>query len=586
MDRLPLPQEQEAGWDYNQYLNQTPRTSSSEATGAAWDIAQMDTGVGLLSRWKARRDFEALGAKPLDPDEANARYPGMPKPFREPIDPYVAQMLNDQNETKRSLENKIMAGPDDNWTKTKMFGAGVVAHLMDPLEFGAGAVTGWGVGGVLAKTAMGARLAEAGAAGKVAFSAVESLGGNVAQNVAQEGVIAANAAQEQQDYDIHDGISNALIGAAFGTMFHMGIKEGFAPAVGKTYSAGKNLARNLFAKTPEADMAIVRTIVSQAERDFNPDIHPIIKAIAKETDVRPDDFPGKFSYDYTPATREDLAGRKFYFPAKANEKFSGADRILIGDERMIGAQGSDNPGVANAGANRSFSDGSGVVWEADGSKLKPVFLSERVGEDLSSSYVEALKDIVDNPVDFVNNATHGEVLDTMWEAVDSGLKEPADVLKVQDEMKAKGYNAVIEDGSNVMGEAHRPHNLVTLLDDSAIEPLGYKSTDPEIRQAPQGDELARIARDANDPLNNTLVDRVAYQKFQEDLKNLESMGSADPLTEVDKKVNEFMEDTKLLEKTGQADPERLASMEQLQEFAKDAENWHVALKALKNCVGA
>ena len=59
----------------------------------------LDDSEGYLLRWKVQHDLEQeleeARAEKISAEEANSRWPGLPKPFSEPIYPRLAQLIAD-----------------------------------------------------------------------------------------------------------------------------------------------------------------------------------------------------------------------------------------------------------------------------------------------------------------------------------------------------------------------------------------------------------------------------------------------------------------------------------------------------------
>lgn len=304
MARVPLNFNSEgADRSFEEYMAQPPKVSETDAAVAALDLAWHDTAVGLYARSSAIKELESGGATKLSPVEANKLYPGMPTPFREPVNPYVAQMLYDTEKEKAELQWKISRGPTDGWSKTKQFGVGLLAHALDPAEFGVGAVAGWGVGGAVTRGVFGTRLAQVagrvaageqvGAAARVGYNVAEAGAGNLIENTLQEGyqTMVENTEGITPIRSTGEIINDIAISTFAGTALGTGIKE---------VSFQLNSLKRIFRETsPEADLINARQTLSALETEMRPDGTPLIKALSQETSVLPQDF-GKPAYTYEP----------------------------------------------------------------------------------------------------------------------------------------------------------------------------------------------------------------------------------------------------------------------------------------------
>ena len=143
-------------------------TTYEDARDATAEDSFLGTAMGLIARRMAVNELESQTDQKISADEANKRFPGLDTPFREEVNPYVAQYTYDRFMERREREEKIANGPSDTWSKTKLLGVGILTHLMDPIETGANIMGGWAVGGAIKAGAFGARAASVAKAGMAA----------------------------------------------------------------------------------------------------------------------------------------------------------------------------------------------------------------------------------------------------------------------------------------------------------------------------------------------------------------------------------------------------------------------------------
>lgn len=497
LDRNTLKTVESSDRSFDDYMGQAPMVSSSEATDAAYDLAWQDSAVGLVARYNANKQFESSGAKPLTPDEANKMYPDMDEPFRDPVNPYVAQMKHDTVTGRRELEQKIQEGPQDRWTKTKVFGAGMLAHMADPIEFGAGAIVGWGVGGLMAEGAFGAGAAKI--AGSVAsktatigehlaYDAAQGGGGAFVQSVAQEGaqkVVEGNEGivDPRSNYEIATDV-------LFGTVAAFGMQSG-----GKLISHGlgfgmEGTKRFLRGTSPEADLVIARNIVASVEREAVPNVRPILDAIARETNV-PHEAVG---YDFVPFKGGSLEGKKLFTAVPSHD---GSVTAALGNDYGFGTHITDNPGVANAAANRGFADGAGTLREVAISDLKPLNIDGPFEPNLAKEISGILKraDVDIDPL----TSSASDMLSYVRNAVDAGILDESSFNDVQVAIKGAGYDSLISEGRNMDGVDHLPHNHITLLDDGKMEVKGDYAPNNKLVENPSDKDIADFQKQAEQP---------------------------------------------------------------------------------------
>ena len=569
-------------------------TSSSEATGAAFDLAVDETAMMIGQRLYSVNELENQTKQKLTPAQANERFPNMPVPFREDVNPYIAQLQYDKMEEKRRLEAKIQNGPDDAWTQTKTIGAGFVAHMMDPLEIGASMLTGWGVGNAIGRTAWGAQMA---LKSPTAFAAVESVAGNLIENTIQEVGIAEAQGKEGVDYDPVQGLANIAISTFAGTGVSMGIKAAAkgigSTKIGQEFNAGVSKVREKIRLTeseiahnvrerflgqtsPEADLPIARSIVSNLDNDYRPNLSPMLNTLGKEIDVNPGDFGGP-RYDYAPLA--DAKERKFYAATKDATTFADGQRIAIHDDYKLGTQITDNPGRANAASVRTLSDSTGAVHEMQiQGELRPANLNDYVPDNMKEWVGKQLEYL---DVKFDEEMSLKDVLDTFEQAIDEGGFDPSFRAELKEELMSKGYNALISDGTTHLGVPQSAHNALTILDDSLLsEPRSFSPDRQMVRPPDQADVKALESR--TDFKNRTIMDGEKFDAFVERTKAI-----ADTPEQIDfkKDIQETLEELDSLEKQGMFDEGEAKQLQSLREAnARFGTNWTL-LKAVKSCVG-
>lgn len=563
---------------FEEYQNQAPIVSSSEATGAAFDLAWRDSLVGLYARSNAVDELNSNGMTPLSAEEANKQFPGMAEPFREPVNPVVAQFKYDQQAEVQDLQRKMSQGPNDSWTQSKMFGAGLAAHMLDPVEFGAGAMVGWAVGGAAAagllgqgaKTiATGAAAEGAGLGTRLAFDAIEGAGGAFIENVGQEII--------QKGVEDKEGIVNERSAGEIATDVLIGTVAAFGmQAIPKSVARGVDLGfegtRRFFRNTsPEADLPVARHIISSSERGTLPDITPLTHAISKETDV-----PGSVvNYEYRPL--DTPKGKTFYVATR--DAAVDAPRVPLGDDFGFGTHLTDHPGVANAAGARSMADGVGTVSEVNVDSLTPLRLDQPLPNNLREPIKDLMKKV--DAVDALNfdELSTKDILIGIRNAVDAGLLAEEDLLKVKGILQQGGYDSLISDGKSFNGIEHTPHNNVILLDDTKIKAGKTYDANPEFTRKPTPEELDAARMKAENP-KRFLGDEDRYEKNFEGLRQ-ESIESLDP--DLQKQFEEGLEDLIELEKQGGLDADEVKLIETLKTDKLNAEDRFTALKAFKLC---
>lgn len=573
---------------FEQYQNRAPLQVTSEDSGrAAFALADQETAMGLTARYKAASELASQGARKLQPEEANARYPDMPTPWKEPVDPYLAQQLYDRHQDNAKLQATIEAGPQDSWTKLKNFGAGLLAHAMDPVELGAGMIAGWGTGAVVARTAWGAATAgaiktgTASLAARTAMNAIEGVSGNLIQSAALEtGSHQVTAAEMNPEApDLYEGMQQVAINTFFGSLFHMGIKEGSFHLIGPANRV-QRLVRNT---SPEADLVVARTTFSQVERGIKPNPDALLEALAQETDVKGGD------YNFRPDTVTE-PGKKFYVPSDPNELLHPLKVRPVGDQMgsHVGEgtiKMTDNVDVAGAAANRGMADQPGVVFEVEAKDLNPINIHEPLPEHALPAFKEAADGVLTEKE--MAKLTPKEILSTIWDDIDNGKITADRITKLQDDLKALGYNAFQGDGSQVMGFEHSQHNDLAVFDHDILKPTDKfdANTAPRNDPDPQTlkDEQAR-QQDAGQRLgiDQKVVDQADKKLFEADAQGLTK---PDNMKFLEESLEAQKEQLATMDKQGLLDPQEKADLETLREMEKQPEIYKTLAKALGGCIG-
>lgn len=590
-ERVPLPIDTVENPPEGQ-VDDIPLTlTSSQATKAAFQSVS-DTGAMLVARFLAKRELEEQGATKLTVEEANARFPGMRSPFREPVSPYVAQHLFDRDQEQRILEERVQAGPDDAWTKTKQFGAGVLAHMMDPIEFGVGAVAGWGVGaaigrglfgGKLAKTALQVSSRTATRAGRIAVSAAEAGAGGVIENTLQEAAVAGVTSEEGGEYDAVEGMKNIAVGTFFGLIPGVAIKEASHYL---DMGLNRKAATQLRNTSPEADLMVVRNAVGNMVENKTPDPSRVFQALNKETDVTPEKFGNKFQYSYEKMTPEVSATpRKLYAVGLPEEGFYGAKKLEVGDGFGLGMQLTDNPGVANAASVRGLADSQQGVWTVQVDSLKPLDLNEPLPENLRGVFEARLREAGDDsPEVTLNELSPKETLEHLRSLVEDYDGPESALTGLRDDLRAAGYDSLVHDGARRQGTPHAQHNVIELLDEMKGRPEGWKNPDRTIVNKPTPEEQRLAFEDFQSLDRRWDMDA---PRMRERMAAAESIDTSPKtvLGDVDGVHMELIEEFDSLDKQGLLDAGTRQELQKLKEIDAEIEAQDTLVKAASFCVG-
>lgn len=587
---LPLSQENEMSFD--QYKERGPlQISSFDTARASYNLSEQGTALGIYNRAKAF-DTADVG-RVLSPEQANAQYPEMPTKWKEPVKANVAQMLSDQHRENAQFQEMIDRGPQDFYAKAKNFGAGLLAHAMDPVELGTAMLAGWGAGAVLTRTALGAAAAESLAmsaavpgsseavalaargvsratfATRLGFHTAEAVSGNFAQMSALEGAGFAQSKRENQPVDPYEGMQNVIANTFFGSLFHVGIKE-------LSFGAKRAYLRFLKNTSPEADLGLARGVVSQVERSVKPNVEPLVSALANETNVK-----GDVPFEPLDTTKPN-PDQKFYIASGDGTIDPSAVRP-IGEDFGGDLRVTDNPNVANAAAARSMADSPGHVVEVSLKDLNALDLNETLPKEAIASFETAMDGVVRK--EDISMLSPREMIQTLWNEIDHGNVPPERLTKLHEDLKAAGYNALLDDGKSLYGYEHEPHNNLTILDHSIIEQKGATPADPSIRNDISPEIAKQEITRQQDPGQKMGMDQKLIDDFNKSLEQADHEGTSkiDNL-QIDEKVQAQREYLEGLDKQGLLDAYDKQELEILKQMEKEPELMKTAAKALAGCI--
>lgn len=585
---MPFNFGQDEESSYQSQLETRPvPTSYEEASQATQEESFLGTAVGLLTRNYALNELQNQTSARLSPEEANEKYPGMDVPFREPVSPYVAQYKHDQFMEKRQREEKILNGPSDVWSKTKMMGVGVLTHLLDPIETGANIMGGWAVGGAIKAGAFGSRAAAVAAQGarasfaaRVGLGVAENATSELAFNTAQGLGEAITSAREGVEVDPIDILGDIAINTLAGTAFGVGVKElshGISARMkpAKAFESGAEITDFLRDTSPEADLPIMRSAVSDVDSHRVPRINELTEALARETSVAPN---GKFDYTFEKLPEVVPDGKRMYVAAHGADLKGGT---FLPSERMgDGIHLTDNPGVANAAAARSMADGVGTVHEIDLTGMRLLDLDQPLPENVSA----ALKGLADEMGVDLQNTTGKDFMDFVQGFEKAEFVPEGTAKNVQNQLRELGYDGITHNGSTRNGVDHVSHNAIMLLDDTKASSKGFYSADPATRNTPSADLLTRAENNSSSFGQRFDIDEPAMERFVQEIRDME-LNETSAVKSLKEHLETNTQRLQELNKQGLLDERALKELEGLTDLKTRLEDEHTLVKAAIYCVG-
>lgn len=371
-------------------------------TEAASKLAGMDTFTANWARNTALDEMESRGGPKMSPDELNKKYPNVEKPWTQPTSELVAFHLNEEGAQRNKLKQAMSEAPGSGFYKgTVNFSQGLLAHAMDPVEFGVGAfaapIISGAAGSVAARTAGGLSAAASVVAKGtgLGFDVAEGIIGNAALEPYQY----SSAQRAQVDYSVSDSIISTIGGgAAFPLLKFGGVKA---------FSGLKNLPAS-------TTLTAIKNGLGQIYSGKKPDI-----SLARDTfdeikfgGPKEGTVTGKVRSDYTfaPKTTEEFKSSPVFMASKQAGTLEGGTKIVSSESFGEGGlYGTDNPHHANATAAHSLdTDGpNGDIFQARlddlnlldiTSKNKELIESLELPDDLKALVGDAqtIKEALDN----------------------------------------------------------------------------------------------------------------------------------------------------------------------------------------------
>lgn len=384
---------------------------------AAYELASMDTFVSGWARNTALDEMEGTSTKRLTAKELNEKYKDVEKPFTQPMSELAAFHLNEEGAKRKRLQSIIANGPEGKfYGGVKNIGASLVAHALDPVEFGAGALGGMALRGVGTIAASGA-IGESTAIMK-AGQVVSNVGftgeviENAITNAALEPFMAAQMDRAQMDYGIEDAFMNIVAGSVAFPILKVGAKKLRGLGDSTQVMAVKNSIGQVidgFTPTPEAHVKV----------------HEDIKfSQPKETAVLGE---VRSNYKFQPLDKVAAAKNRLFFAGAKDSTLSISTPQADGLIHL-----SDNPNIVNNVAAHPMNDSINDITEVSIDNIKTLDLD--VKEDFSSiDFSDNIKKILEEA------STLREALEKLDEAE---IKE--DFIE---KVKESGYDGFFESDS-------------------------------------------------------------------------------------------------------------------------------------------
>lgn len=522
-------------------------TKLKESSASA-PVGFMTDEPGALIRMSVQNQTEqenqSRGINKIKPEEANKRYPGMPVPFTEPVDPYVAELQYNDFKHREYLSN--WAGRAAGMPRGTDFAAGVIGGFADPLYMGLGLATGG------AATALGVKQT-------VRNVFLQNLGINVAAGIPTF----IQEQRERQDVTLGGAAQQAVEGAVGGTIFHYAA-QGLAHAL----KMGIDWARG----TPiDVQEQTFKRVVAQHEQGAKVDA----KTGVFEDQMRRSGQMADGTNPHVYAT-EQLPENTHYVGMRADGTFVTTNPnlgpgIQTSDHgQMINNMASDGKGGGMVGRLKMPEDlklfdlEQPAVAEhgAENSLLKAI--EEKTGIKLEPKEGESVKDVLDR--------MHSQVTDpNAWHEM------MGEVNKLAESQGFKGYEFT---GRDAAGNPTDDRTHLFLADNRLT------GNSPEGLEAPLLADQ-RVAPDAQFQANEqtipTISDEEKHLSYQAETQARQA--SRDYTPELEKEVHDLMTGKPVGSDPADLDPlieeQSKAAQAKLQELAADDPHLKEELEQIK-----
>ncbi len=515
----------------------------SEVWDAGLELAQQETFIGTWARNTAVEEMNKGPARILSAKEANEAYP-VEKAWDKPVNEQTALHLSEEHARKQELKRTIEAGPTGAWGTN--FAASTIAHVLDPVETGAGLLLGMGLAGIgsaLARSAAPAvaRTGQLLAKGGFAKDVAENFVGNLAA----EAYVVEGADTARTNYDYRDAVYNSVIGSIVGTGVSRGATYGVKKAFGK-----------ILGKNDNAVGAAVAGTRGALENGKLPDVDGPAKAYNEIAHGNPP--PGaqmgqsRSEFKFTPFESDQAGDIKFFAPTKQAGTMDGGTR-QVGDYFGEGLTITDNPHVANNIAGHHMEDLKTDVAEIslEDARLfdldKPVELTPEEFATLPESIQGILQEA----------ESYRDAVTQMRQLVDEDELTEQAFEEMNAFVRSQGYDGykLAHDGENPFHQVHIFPESASKLKQGAL----YKADVASVPQPNQA-RMAKETQTMGSPESDLFFDAAAKKEWDDFTVPAEK-----EIADTAKVLDEHVATLDSMEKAGMLDPEMKKVVETIKE---------------------
>ena len=512
---------------FEDYMNQKPTYTGTDSMEAAFNSAWEGTAVGSLTRMyqmhEAKEMADEMGSSPQSPQDLNKQYPGLPQPFTEPTDPFTAGEIARRQTEQKQLSQEMQYGPQGKLYSVGRFGAGMLAHALDPVEMGANVATGFAADTALGATAVGA---------KIGFGVAEKSIPQLVGTGIVEGAAGTAATEPLQWYaNKQDNTPNSAWQSA-GNILMGGLMYGAIKGVG---GAGARFLKRLNGNQLEM---LHNVTTGQLANDKVPNPEPLEREFALEQvgappNADPNDprtFNPDLPYTFKEIRPENQHTVKFYVPKDSVQASARAGNMVkVGDDFGNGLYMTDNPAAANGISGAKTLNVPGSIHEANlkgGANLLDLdaklneknaapfqkFLDEFTSVDENGQPDMTLKGSVD-----ASKLSPREIYEVLREGVDRGEFHEKVLQDFNDAVQATGKDGIKYQVDETNGIKHDPYNVAMLFDkdsDKLVEGKAHLPNTDAVYKPPT-DEVQSVGDKSLSHETDLYHEPEAEQKFQD-----------------------------------------------------------------------
>ena len=538
-----------------------------QSLSASFDLSQLDSTVISIARQTTLRDAEEKGGTERPTNELNEMFKDQGITFERPMNLRAASLIADRRKDRANLQNVIDRGPQGGFYGIAKFGASLLPHALDPIDFAVGIAAG----GLLSAATKGTRFGQAIGAGvknrqglqAFKYNAVEGALGNIA---VEPLVMVANQ-QEFIDYGIEDAFINATAGAV-----------GFA---GIRFAGGK--AVNLINRIPALKERSLRSSISSTGADKKIKSGEFVQQYLNEVSGSQEKLAkGKSTYEFRPLDDLSVQDRRLYVPLREpSNSLSGVSTTkAITDDLGDGVYITDNPNVANGVAASHFNESNGVIIEVAAKELRLLDLDGKIPNEIKGLARKELLGDFDTATGTVR-----EAIDTIQNKIKNGELAEEVMEEVNSALKAAGFDGYRGVQARYMGTEMPPSNQLMVFPESMkkIKQTSQFDSDPKKVPGLSQEKIKDLQDEYADPARSNFDYDTELRAEMQQQATIQHARTPKEV-EIRKAEDTLLEEVEALERQELLTADDKKLFDQIKEAKSKSEDIDIATKAALICM--